>query len=113
MEPHRRGKDFWGPAQWTALHSYAATYETKMRNSFIRYVYSMIDLLPCISCRQHMLRNVEVFPIEKYLKDNHSVFLWTYLLHNLVNQDIGVPSPPYHLTKKYFFWHNFVPYRND
>lgn len=98
----RTKNDFWGPHQWVALHAFAITYEPEMANAFQAYVNSLVYILPCPLCRYHFAEHLHKIPLKNYLANRESVFYWTYLIHDAVNQSIGKLSPPYHIARKYY-----------
>jgi hypothetical protein len=106
-----KGKDFFGPPYWTTIHCVGATYQPAKAQSFTNFMYSLIDLLPCDECGEHHGFNLEQFPLEKYLRNNHETFFWTYLIHDAVNQQINSAhpdkpkkiSPPFEDVKRKYF----------
>jgi len=107
----KKGKDFWGSPAWTTLHSFAAAYRPEKRQSFLNFVKAFPDLLPCDECGEHFRLNLQRIPVENYMKTNSELFFWTYLLHDLVNQQISKHkpasqrkrSPPFDEVKDYYF----------
>lgn len=97
------GKDFWGPAFWKTIHSMAASYTPKQKKAFEEFMYGLIVLLPCDACRDHLRQNLKTLPMENYMIDNHSLFLWSYYLHDIVNRQLGKTSPPFTLVKEAYF----------
>lgn len=96
--------DFWGPAQWTALHCYAITYTPEQAPAFIAYVNALTHILPCPICREHLIIHLSRIPIKNYLTNRESIFYWTYLLHDAVNRTLGKVSPPYHIVRQYYLY---------
>jgi len=96
---------FAGPAQWMALHSYAAAYEpsSETRKAAIEYVNAIAVLFPCEKCSRHFKEFLSRNNIEHYLSDNHRFFLWTYLAHDGATRHKGETSPPYNEVKRYYF----------
>lgn len=81
---------FWGPGLWKAIHAMAATADSrKDRMHFKNMMTHMAHVLPCKVCRTHLTENMQRNPIEKYMKSNESLFLWTFLLHDAVNDAQG------------------------
>ncbi len=79
--------NFWGSGLWKAIHAMAATTETsKERMDFKNMMMELAKILPCKVCRKHLTENMAKHPIERYMKSNETLFLWTYLLHDSVNQ---------------------------
>jgi hypothetical protein len=112
LHPKRpKGRDFWGAAEWRGIHSKAATYTPNRRDAFLSYIYSLPDLLPCEKCGNHLKENLKALPPEKYMTDNHTLFFWSYALHDMVNQQHNryypnepkkVSPPLEHIKAEYF-----------
>lgn len=99
----KTGKSFWGPPTWHTIHAFAAAYTPSQREHFKAFIYSMQYTLPCDYCRQHLTQNLRQVKIDEYLDNNHNLFLWSYILHDLVNKQLGKTSPPYDVVKTYYF----------
>lgn len=99
----QQGPCFWGRHVWTTIHSIAAGYEPSMSNAFVSMIDSFTKLLPCPKCREHLKQNLKILPIEPHLKDRHSLFKWSYSLHDKVNKQLGKKSPPFDMMKQYYF----------
>lgn len=105
----KKGRDFWGSATWTAIHSMAVTYTPDGAHAYKAFIYSLTQILPCKSCREHLKRNLAEMPIEDYLSNNSDLFLWTYMLHDRVNVQVSREhkvkkvSPPYDDIKAFYF----------
>lgn len=109
---HPKGRDFWGPPMWRALHSMAAAYTPNHKEAALTFVYICLpNLLPCEVCREHLKKNLTEFPPDRYMADNHTFFFWTYALHDIVNQQVSssLPidrkkiSPPFEVVKTEYF----------
>lgn len=93
----------YGPKLWHTIHTFAADYNPKTdRNSFMMFIISVGELLPCQKCKTHFKQNLKKFPLNQYLDSREKVFLWSYMMHNEVNEMQGKKSPPYKDTKRYF-----------
>ncbi len=106
---------FWGPGLWKAIHSMAATANTReTRMHFKNMMTHMAYILPCDVCRNHLSQNMNKIPIEKYMKSSESLFLWTFLLHDAVNDSQGKKGsdrPSFHEIYNTYFRKN--PSKND
>lgn len=103
---HGINTKFWGPCFWRALHSFAAAYrpEQVVRQAFKQFVYSLIGVIPCKGCRDHFRKNLHQLPLtDDFLQNNNTLFLWTYLLHDLVNKQLNKVSPPFETIKQLYF----------
>lgn len=103
MEERKKGMDFCGASIWKTIHSEAVTYMPENRAAYKAFIESQVQLLPCKKCRAHLKENLQKIPIDPYLTDNHSLFFWTYLLHDIVNKSLSVRSPPYDKIKAVYF----------
>jgi len=91
----KKGKKFWGPIFWDHLMVCAATYTPDKRDAVEIYVTKVLPvILPCQDpCARNLLKHLKKLPIKKYLGDKTSLFLWCYILHDLVNQEITAENP--------------------
>lgn len=99
-------RSFWGPCTWKFIHSIAAAYDPATpgaREAFIACIKSLLYLLSCKQCRDHLRANLKKLPIERYLSTNEQAFLWSYHLHDLVNRQLGKKSPPYLDVKRVYY----------
>ena len=105
---------FWGPSTWKSLHSMAVKYDITKKQHFINYINSLPHLLPCEKCGKHLKDNLKSFPYTPFLNNNHDLFFWTYLLHDMVNIQINSEnikdknfkrkiSPPDDVVKNIYF----------
>lgn len=98
-------RNFWGPCTWKTIHNFAVAYKPSKENAlaFKSFIESLIYLLPCKACRDHLKENLKKFSLDKYLSSNTQLFLWTYLLHDMVNRQIGKKSPNFLDIRKIYF----------
>ena len=93
----------WGPSFWYVIHTSALYYNTEDKAGFKNFINSLVYTLPCKKCRLHLSENLTKLPLDDYLKDNEQMFLWTYLLHDMVNKQLkkvygcngNYSSPPF------------------
>ena len=109
----RTGRAFWGEPIWTTLHTLAAAYAPDQAAAFKLFVSTLPILLPCDICRAHLAQNLKKYPLVDYLADRNSLFFWTYLIHDAVNQQITLERPtepakrsPDYETIKHFYFKN-------
>nr|QBK87701.1 MAG: Erv1/Alr family disulfide (thiol) oxidoreductase [Marseillevirus LCMAC202] len=98
--------NIWGPCFWRTIHAFAAAYRPTqdVKSAFKQFIYSLTGILPCKICREHYTHNLNQIPLnEEYLKDAHNLFLWSYLLHDLVNKQLETVSPPFEEIKAQYF----------
>lgn len=97
-------KKFWGPCCWKTIHSFAAKYTPSQKDAFVSFMHLLSELLPCHECRLHLRENLQRFPLTaSHLHNRDTLFRWTYLLHDMVNRQLGKISPPYPNIKKAYF----------
>ncbi len=88
----KKGKAFWGKIIWEAIHTLAATYDPSRKVYYKKFIMALTRILPCGVCREHLKVNLEKYPIDNYLGSSKLLLLWTYILHDAVNQ-----QPMYHI----------------
>jgi hypothetical protein len=112
MALEKKGKDFWGESYWTALHSATAAYKPSREKYYRAYFESLPYLLPCDDCGEHLIANMKKIPIDNYLRSNHDLFFYGYMVHDLVNQQCNARrkrgdkikySPPFDDVKDRYF----------
>lgn len=80
----------WGSPMWLCLHLIALNYNQELKEGYKQFFKSLAFVLPCGACRSNYQRiltydlplNESVFSCRK------SFAMWTFLLHNKVQQDI-------------------------
>lgn len=98
---------FWGPGLWKFLHATAAVAytETDIRD-FVAFVQSLSLVLPCKVCRNHFKENLKKYQINNYITSNETLFLWTYQMHNAVNEaqeKTGEKKPSFNEVYRMYF----------
>src|ERR1700741_2992938 len=89
MEPSiKSSKDLCGRSLWIVIHSFAASYTPENLNMFKIFIISITELFPCKMCRDHFKATMKKIPVTKFLKNKEQLFMWTYIVHDLVNQEI-------------------------
>ena len=96
-------KNEWGPRVWFVIHTMAASYDPSNAKYFKAYMVCLTRLLPCPECKQHLESNLASLNIDNYLGSRESLFKWTYLLHEAVNNQLGKPTPSYDEVFKQYF----------
>ena len=95
---------FWGPCFWRMIHSCAAGYRPEYKNIFKQFIYSLPGVLPCKQAQARFIQCLNKIPLsDEYLKDAQNLFLWTFLIHDLVNRQLGKMSPSYESVKGHYF----------
>lgn len=110
--PTKKGRAFWGGYIWAGLHTFAAAYKPSAAVPFKNYIDALPYLLPCPSCGDHFKELITRYPPDKYMRNNHELFFWTYFAHDYVNQkcnsragpgDKKKISPSFDDVKRYYF----------
>lgn len=92
-------RNFWGPTIWKTIHIMALSYTPDKKDHFKKFINELQYLLPCEECRHHLRQNLKILPIDDYLQNNHQAFMWSYMLHDIVNKQLGKKSPKYEDVK--------------
>lgn len=96
----------WGPDMWKMIHSFAASYKPSTINAqaFRQFIYSLPGLLNCQNCKNRMLNVLQILPLDnEHLQHTKKLFLWTYQLHNIINEQLGKYSPNYEKVVNFYF----------
>ena len=85
----------WGQPTWFALHSITFGFplngvSVETATSYKLFFESLQNVLPCSGCRSNLKKNMEKLPIDSYLSGRRDLTYWLYLIHNMVNDEIGV-----------------------
>ena len=91
--PDKKGKRFWGEKWWDVLHSGAAFYTPDHSHDYLLLLQGYKGMIPCRQCRHHFSQNLVKYPIEPYLENNKKLLLWTYIVHDSVNQAHNSHNP--------------------
>lgn len=94
----------WGPPTWFFLHSMALAYPKKIdennskhleiKNSMYAFLSNLGNILPCSLCGtsyKSYIKSPEL-QIHKYLNSRADLFHFLYLIHERVNEKLGVPK---------------------
>lgn len=87
--------EIWGPSAWLFIHSASLAYPesnppAETRQQFRNFFGSLVEVLPCVYCRQHYKDNLaKMSSLDKALDSQASLFRWTVDLHNEVNKALG------------------------
>lgn len=87
---------FWGKALWNFLFtSILGRYPVKIniadkehlqiREAYMKMIYSLEYVLPCIYCRESFSGFLEKYPPEKFSNGRIELFYWLYLIKHNVN----------------------------
>jgi hypothetical protein len=85
----------WGPYAWTFLGYVALGFPSNPteddRRNYRSFFMNLGDILPCYKCGQNYKRHLQndVPLIDAYLTDGDRLFEWVWLMHNVVNKELG------------------------
>ena len=94
----------WGPSTWFFLHSMSIAYPKKIDknnphhlriyNSMYAFLSNLGNILPCPLCGESYNKYIKEpeLSIEKYLDSREKLFYFIYLIHERVNDKLGVPK---------------------
>jgi len=87
----------WGPATWHYLHTVSIAYPNNPteseRQTYFTFIQSLCHVLPCRSCREGLVKNLERVPLRHGdLNGRVSFSYWMYRLHNEVNRMLHKPT---------------------
>lgn len=112
----KKGKEFWTDPVWKTIHIFATTLRPGKGQSYKNFLWLLTDLLPCEVCCKNLVIKLKSIPPDPYMSNNHDAFLYSYILHDLVNEHINhqpenendasyVPkrSPNYDDIKMFYF----------
>jgi len=92
----------WGPPMWKMIHSFAATMKYHDALKFKRFLEILPNLIP-----KQFTQNVSNFyrklNLGVYLRTNHDIFLYTYILHKHINEITNHKNEDYNTVKIFYF----------
>jgi len=104
----------WGSSLWHSLHIISFSYPenvpntlegTQLKNDTYNFFKLLGSMLPCGECKSHYKKNFEQLNLMASLDSRSNFTKFVYNLHNLVNEETGVPRnqwPTYQdVFKKY------------
>ena len=107
----------WGPPTWFFLHSMVMAYPKKIdlnnskhirkKNAMFNFLSNLGDVLPCELCSNSYNNYIKTsdLSISKYLNTRADLVYYMYLIHNKVNDKLGVPQcdrPSFISVVKYY-----------
>jgi hypothetical protein len=97
----------WGPECWKVIHSVAATSVTRQqRLDFVEFIEVLAKVLPCEACKQHFRENMRKNDVRQYLKNEKTLFMWTFIMHDAVNEALkrdGTRRPSFDEVYRQYF----------
>ena len=87
----------WGPPLWHSLHTISFNYPIKptkeQKNQYFNFYNSLQGILPCKFCRENLIKNMKVLPLNKSIfKNRETLSIYIYDLHELVNKMLDKKS---------------------
>tara|TARA_B110000208_G_C11690111_1_gene401959 strand:+ start:65 stop:685 length:621 start_codon:yes stop_codon:yes gene_type:complete len=92
----------WGPPGWLFLHSVTFGYpyfinihnkeDIFKREYYRNFFLGLGKIFPCRYCRESYEVFIEEIPIDNFLNSRDDLCYWLYLIHNKVNNKLGVPK---------------------
>lgn len=92
----KKGKDFWGRPQWGTIHILCYTLQPGKEKFLEEYLFLLTKLLPCDECKKNLEYKLIHHPPHQYIKSSNvsqTAFYYSYILHDLANQDITLKNP--------------------
>lgn len=102
-------KELWGPHQWYSMHFIALGFPNDAssidKKNYKNYYMNLPNVIPCEECSNHLIQNLNNYPIDNYLESREKLFEWTVIIHNEVNKMLG--KEIWSLEKAKNFYNNF------
>jgi hypothetical protein len=86
--------EMYGPKLWYLIH-YFSLHHTPIY--FCQFIEGLRYLIPCLKCRKHF--NNHLHTLDYRTVSDSTMFLWSYKIHNIVNEVLGKQSPLYKEAK--------------
>lgn len=103
----KKGPTFWGPPIWTTIHSIAVTLLPQNAKYFKKLLQVLTYLLPDMESRELLKKCLERHDIDPYLRNFNDTFFYTYMLHKIINRQIGDQnskvSPDFQTIKTFYY----------
>ena len=95
----------WGPSLWHSLHTISFNYPsnptTEQKQKYYKLFILLKDILPCKYCRDNLKINLKKIPLTRgVLKNRDSLSRWVYLLHETVNNMLGLYQNDYNFQRR-------------
>ena len=89
----------WGPPGWFFLHAVTFGYPDEINpenvdrvRHYANFFNSLGHVLPCKYCRNSYNEYISELPVENFLQSRKDLTSWLYLIHNKVNDKLGIPE---------------------
>jgi len=89
----------WGPHLWKSIHYIALGFPDKPsysdKDDYKTFFMNLDKVIPCFKCSVNYKKHLKELPsIDAFLTSNMKLFEWTWMLHNIVNRDLGKKTMP-------------------
>lgn len=99
-----RGFAYYEQSFWRVIHSFAVTYTPDLADDYKSMVELMIELTPDPKWRNAMTKVYTEGDIDLYLKNNVSLFNWSWRFHDRVLTTMNIPRmESYGMSKTWYF----------
>lgn len=92
------------PPLWFVLHTFAGSYPHNPtlsdQNSAINFFNSLINLLPCKMCANHLKEYLKYNPLENFVQSKDLFEKWVFDYHENVNDLTKVPHEKRHTLEE-------------
>ena len=96
--------NIWGESAWLFLHTITLNYPENPtlsdKQNYKSFFESLIDILPCPTCREHYEENIKNNPIQ--LNSKEDLVRWLIKIHNNVNERKNKPTLSYEEVINYY-----------
>lgn len=109
----------WGPPGWLFLHCITFGYPNTIdefnnehfqkRTEYKKFFEYLGKVLPCKYCRESYDKYFKELPIDNFLNNRRDLIMWLYMIHNKVNNKLGVP--PCEIPKFEDFYKKYEAFR--
>lgn len=101
--------ELWGKHYWYVIETMILSMDNKeidSKESIRLFFYTLQNLLPCPTCREHFQDYFRKNDIDKYLSSKKKMFLWIYQLR----KDIQIRNKkPFPTFEEYLYKINQIP----
>lgn len=95
--PIRPPKSHWGNVYWDFLHTmayhYPSTPNPRQKVGYEQFIYTFINVIPCMKCQSHYYEYVSQNPPIGFLHSRIDFMFWVWELHNHINKIAYVNNP--------------------
>ena len=80
-----------GPVLWETIHTICFNYKPSRSNkkNYKMFFNSLGEVIPCLHCKMSYKHLMAKYPVERFLRNQNTLFLWSWMLHKEVNVKLG------------------------